>query len=163
MKTFGFGSGSSSGNRSDREKQRKKQLLRQSVLESLETRNLMTTGPQLIGVQPNEGSLIALAASSTPTVLQTSPRELVLRFNDGAEIDANTLSGIQIKRAGADGVLSAAYLTTDLGTNGQVVVDFSASLPGQQGNGTEIFFTKSSRTVGPVGKPTRGFRFGVNP
>jgi len=153
MKTFGFGSGSSSGNRTDRDKQRKKQLLRRSVLESLETRNLMTTGPQLIGVQPNEGSLIALGASSTPTVLQTSPRELVLRFNDGAELDANTLSGIQIKRAGADGVLSAAYLTTDLGTNGQVVVDFSASLPGQQGNGTEIFFTKSSRTVGPAGKP----------
>ncbi|MFM8401847.1 MAG: hypothetical protein ACKOAH_28810, partial [Pirellula sp.] len=153
MKTFGFGSGSSSGNRNDRDKQRKKQLLRRSVLESLETRNLMTTGPQLIGVQPNEGSLIALGASSTPTVLQTSPRELVLRFNDGAELDANTLSGIQIKRAGVDGVLSAAYLTTDLGTNGQVVVDFSASLPGQQGNGTEIFFTKSSRTVGPAGKP----------
>ena len=153
MKTFGFGSGSSTGNRTDRDRQRKKQLLRRSVLESLETRNLMTTGPQLVGVQPNEGSLIALAASSTPTVLQTSPRELVLRFNDGAELDANTLSGIQIKRAGADGVLSAAYLTTDLGTNGQVVVDFSASLPGQQGNGTEIFFTKSSRTVGPAGKP----------
>ena len=153
MKTFGFGSGSSSGNRNDRDKQRKKHLLRRSVLESLETRNLMTTGPQLIGVQPNEGSLIALGATSTPTVLQTSPRELVLRFNDGAEIDANTLSGIQIKRAGADGVLSAAYLTTDLGTNGQVVVDFSASLPGQQGNGTEIFFTQSSRTVGPSGKP----------
>ena len=153
MKTFGFGSGSSSGNRNDRDKQRKKQLLRRSVLESLETRNLMTTGPQLVGVQPNEGSLIALGASSTPTVLQTSPRELVLRFNDGAELDANTLSGIQIKRAGADGVLSAAYLTTDLGTNGQVVVDFSASLPGQQGNGTEVFFTQSSRTVGPAGKP----------
>ncbi|MFM7516022.1 MAG: hypothetical protein ACKO3V_03690, partial [Pirellula sp.] len=153
MKTFGFGSGSSSGNRNDRDKQRKKLLLRRSVLESLETRNLMTTGPQLIGVQPNEGSLIALGASSTPTVLQTSPRELVLRFNDGAELDANTLSGIQIKRAGVDGVLSAAYLTTDLGTNGQVVVDFSASLPGQQGNGTEIFFTQSSRTLGPAGKP----------
>ena len=153
MKTFGFGSGSTSGNGSHRDKLRKKQLVRRSVLESLETRNLMTTGPQLIGVQPNEGSLIALGASSTPTVLHTSPRELVLRFNDGAELDANSLGGIQIKRAGADGVLSAAYLTSDLGTNGQAVVDFSASLPGQQGNGTEIFFTQSSRTVGPVGKP----------
>ena len=155
MTTFGFGSGSSSSNRnrSDRTKLRRKQVLRQSVLETLETRQLMTTGPQLIGVQPNEGSLIALGASVTPTVLQTSPRELVLRFDDGAELDPTTLTGIQIKRAGSDGVLSSAYLTTDLGTNGQAVVDFSASLPGQQGNGTEIFFTKSSRTVGPAGKP----------
>jgi len=155
MTTFGFGSGSSSSNRnrSDRNMLRRKQVLRRSVLESLETRQLMTTGPQLIGVQPNEGSLIALGASSTPTVLQTSPRELVLRFDDGAELDPTTLSGIQIKRAGSDGVLSSAYLTTDLGTNGQAVVDFSASLPGQQGNGTEVFFTKSSRTVGPSGKP----------
>jgi len=155
MTTFGFGSGSSSSNRnrSDRNMLRRKQVLRRSVLESLETRQLMTTGPQLIGVQPNEGSLIALGATSTPTVLQTSPRELVLRFDDGAELDPTTLSGIQIKRAGSDGVLSSAYLTTDLGTNGQAVVDFSASLPGQQGNGTEVFFTKSSRTVGPAGKP----------
>ena len=121
MTTFGFGSGSSSSNRnrSDRNMLRRKQVLRRSVLESLETRQLMTTGPQLIGVQPNEGSLIALGASSTPTVLQTSPRELVLRFDDGAELDATTLSGIQIKRAGSDGVLSSAYLTTDLGTNGK--------------------------------------------
>ena len=96
MKTFGFGSGSTSGNGSHRDKLRKKKLVRRSVLESLETRNLMTTGPQLIGVQPNEGSLIALGASSTPTVLHTSPRELVLRFNDGAELDANSLGGIQI-------------------------------------------------------------------
>jgi hypothetical protein len=155
MTTFGFGSGSSANNRNrkDREKIRKKQLVRRSVLESLETRNLMTTGPQLIGVQPNEGSVVALGATSTPTVLNVSPREMVLRFDDTAAIDANTLSGIQIKRAGADGVLSAAYLSTDLGTSGLAVVDFSASLPGQQGNGTEIRFTQSSRVTGVNGKP----------
>ncbi len=155
MATFGFGSGSSANNRTrkDREKIRKKQLVRRSVLESLETRNLMTAGPQLIGVQPNEGSVLTLGGSNSPTVLNVSPRELVLRFDDSSAIDANTLSGIQIKRAGADGVLSAAYVTTDLGTNGAAVLDFSASLPGQQGNGTEIRFTQSSRTNGINGKP----------
>jgi hypothetical protein len=155
MATFGFGSGSSSGNRvrKDRSKIRKIKQLRRSMLETLEVRNLMTTGPDLIGVQPNEGSVLALGATSTPTVLNVSPREMVLRFGDGAEIDARTLNGIQIKRAGADGSLSAAYLTTDLGTNAAAVIDFSASLPGQQGNGTQILFTKSSRTTGSSGKP----------
>jgi len=124
MTTFGFGSGSSANNRTrkDREKIRKKQLVRRSMLESLETRNLMTTGPLLAGVQPNEGSVLALGATNTPTVLNVSPRELLLRFDDSSSIDANSLTGIQIKRAGADGVLSAAYLTTDLGTNGLAVV-----------------------------------------
>ena len=46
MATFGFGSGSSSGNhiRKDRSKTRKIKQLRRSMLESLEVRNLMTTG-----------------------------------------------------------------------------------------------------------------------
>jgi hypothetical protein len=155
MATFGFGSGSSSGNRirKDRSKTRKIKQLRRSMLESLEVRNLMTTGLELIGVQPDEGSAIAIGATSSPTVLEVSPREMVLRFSDGAEIDSKTLSGIQIKRSGADGVLSTAYLTTDLGTNAAAVIDFSASLPGQQGNGTEIRFVKSSRTSGVAGKP----------
>ncbi|MBU6236831.1 MAG: hypothetical protein KGQ51_03315 [Planctomycetes bacterium] len=155
MATFGFGSGSSSGNRirKDRSKTRKIKQLRRSMLESLEVRNLMTTGLELIGVQPNEGSVLALGATSAPTVLNVSPREMVLRFGDGAEIDARTLNGIQIKRAGLDGALSTAYITTDLGTNAAAVVDFSASLPGQQGNGTEIRFVQSSRTTGLNGKP----------
>ncbi|MFN6162612.1 MAG: GEVED domain-containing protein [Planctomycetota bacterium] len=155
MATFGFGSGSSSGNRNrtDRSKARKIKQLRRSMLETLEVRNLMTTGLELIGIQPNEGSVLALGATSTPTVLNVSPRELVLRFGDGAQIDPTTLGGIQIKRAGSDGSLGSAYLTTDLGTNAAAVLDFSASLPGQQGNGTEIRFTQSSRTIGVGGKP----------
>lgn len=155
MTTFGFGSRSSAGNRfrKDRVKIQKKKHLRRSMLETLEVRNLMTTGPELIGIQPNEGSVLALGATTTPTVLNVSPRELVLRFEQGAAIDTNSLGGIQIKRAGSDGALSAAYLTTDLGTAGAAVVDFSASLPGQQGNGTEIRFTKSSRTTGVGSNP----------
>ena len=44
-------------------------------------------------------------------------------------------------------------MTTDLGTNGAVVLDFSASLPGQQGNGLEIKFTQVARTSSIPGKP----------
>lgn len=157
MTTVGTGSGSFSSNhpRKDRSKLRKQQLVRRSMLESLESRQVMAAGPQLIGAQPNEGALISLDGStSTATVLNTSPREIVLRFDDTAGLDpATLLSGIQVKRAGADGVLSSAYVSTDLGTNGRVVLDFSASEPGQQGNGVEIAFSSTSRSSSIPGKP----------
>jgi GEVED domain/Dockerin type I domain/Bacterial pre-peptidase C-terminal domain len=156
MTTVGFGSGSFSNNipRKDRGRKRKQLSVRQSLLESLEARHLMAAGPQLIGVQPNEGSLIALGSTgANATVLNVSPREITLRFDDTSAIDASTLSGIQIKRAGADGILASAYLSTDLGTNGQVVLDFSSSLPGQQGNGLQLRFTQAARTSSIPGKP----------
>lgn len=156
MTTVGFGSGSFSNNipRKDRGRKRKQLHVRQSLLESLETRHLMAAGPQLKGVQPNEGSLIALGSTgANATVLNVSPREIVLRFDDTTALDFNTLSGIQVKRAGSDGILETAYLSTDLGTNGQVVVDFSASLPGQQGNGLELRFTQTARSSSIPGKP----------
>ncbi len=156
MTTVGFGSGSFSNNipRKDRGRKRKQLSVRQSLLESLEARHLMAAGPQLIGVQPNEGSLIALGSTgANATVLNVSPREITLRFDDTTALDANTLTGIQVKRAGADGILDSAYLSTDLGTNGQVVLDFSASLPGQQGNGLEIVFTQVARQTSIPGKP----------
>jgi len=156
MTTVGFGSGSFSSNnpRNTREIRRKKQLVRSSLLESLEARHLMAAGPQLIGVQPNEGSLISLGSSgATATVLNVSPREIVLRFDDTAALDANTLTGIQVKRSGSDGILESAYVSTDLGTNGQVVLDFSASLPGQQGNAIELRFTQVARSSSIPGKP----------
>ena len=156
MTTVGFGSGSFSNNipRKDRGRKRKQLSVRRSLLESLESRHLMAAGPQLIGVQPNEGSIISLGSTgANATVLNVSPREIVLRFDDIAALDFNTLTGIQVKRAGTDGILESAYLSTDLGTNGQVVLDFSASLPGQQGNGLELRFTQTSRTSSIPGKP----------
>ena len=156
MTTVGFGSGSFSNNtpRKEREKKRKQLHVRRSLMETLEARHLMAAGPQLIGAQPNEGSAIALGSTgANATVLNTSPREIVLRFDDTAGLDRNTLSGIQVKRAGQDGILDSAYLSTDLGTAGQVILDFSASLPGQQGNGLELRFTKVARTSSIPGKP----------
>ena len=80
MTTVGFGSGSFSNNipRKDRGRKRKQLHVRRSLLESLENRHLMAAGPQLVGVQPNEGSVIALGSSgSNATVLNVSPREIV--------------------------------------------------------------------------------------
>ena len=91
MTTVGFGSGSFSSKnpRSIRGKKRKQLRVRNSLLESLEARHLMAAGPQLIGVQPNEGSLIAIGATgANATVLNTSPREIVLRFDDTTALDA---------------------------------------------------------------------------
>ncbi|XZE21695.1 GEVED domain-containing protein [Pirellulaceae bacterium SH449] len=157
MTTVGFGSGffSSEKARNSRSKKRKRDMVRYSLLETLEARQLMTVGPQLVGVQPNQGAQISLSAGeNSVTVLNTSPREFVLRFDDAAGLDPNTLmDGIRIKRAGPDGVLETAYVSTDLGTNGQVVLDFSSPLPGQQGVGVEIVFSSVSRTTGVPGRP----------
>ncbi|MFN7841606.1 MAG: dockerin type I domain-containing protein [Pirellula sp.] len=157
MTTVGFGSGSFSSEnaRNGRSKKRKQSLVRHSLLETLEARQLMTVGPQLVGVQPNEGALISLnTGENGVSVLNSSPREFVLRFDDTSGLDPTTLSeGIRVKRAGPDGILESAYVSTDLGTNGLVVLDFSSPLPGQQGNGVEIVFSSTSRTTGVPGKP----------
>lgn len=111
-------------------------------MESLEQRQLLA-GPNLIGVQPNEGPLVV-----DGSVLSTAPRELVFRFDDSTEIDPNTLSGIRITRAGADGVFDSALATSDLGTNNQVLLEFRAVQAGTTGEGLQVRFTTSHRTSG---------------
>ena len=78
-------------------KQASRKKRRQSILETLETRQLLA-GPQLIGVQPNEGELIV-----SGTKLDTAPRVLTFRFDEDQRIDPSTFSGIQIVRSGVDG------------------------------------------------------------
>ncbi len=73
-------------------------------------------------------------------------RELVFRFDDGSAIDGTHFSGIQLTRAGQDGIFDRAYVSSDLGTGGAVVLDFAAAVPGRSGNGIEIQFTKVTRT-----------------
>ena len=68
---------------------KKRDSVRRVLLEALEPRQLLTVGPQLIGIQPNSGSLI-----EGGEILNISPRELVIRFDDAVGLDAATLSGI---------------------------------------------------------------------
>ncbi len=128
-----------STNRAQRDRLRKRREKRHSLLESLENRQLLA-GPDLIGIQPNEGSLLF-----NNTTLNVSPRELVFRFDDNADIDPNSLSAIRVTRAGDDAVFESATATSDLGTMGQVLLEFRAAQSGSLGNGVMVEFTTSSR------------------
>ncbi len=113
---------------------------RQNLLEALEARQLLA-GPQLIGIQPNEGDLIV-----DGSVLNIAPRALTFRFDENQEIDPQTFAGIRVTRAGDDGQLGSsddieikAGLVTlgDTATN-EVVVRFAEPLPDDQYN-VEVF------------------------
>lgn len=84
---------------------------RRNLVEKLEQRQLLA-GPQLIGIQPDEGSLII-----DGTVRDVSPRLLTFRFDEDQVIHPSTTDAIRVSRAGADG---------DLGTPDDVVVDLPA-------------------------------------
>ncbi|WP_231615288.1 tandem-95 repeat protein [Novipirellula artificiosorum] len=106
-------------------------MRRQHLLETLEARQLLA-GPQLIGIQPNEGDLIV-----DGSVRESAPRVLTFRFDQDQQIDANTLDGIRITRSGQDDVFNTAddvRITPGLVTLGdpnqnEVVVRFAESLP----------------------------------
>lgn len=73
---------------------------REAKYEQFEPRRLMAISPQLISIIPNEGEL--LFDGQTRDV---APRELTFRFSEGQIIDPTSLGGVQIVRAGLDGVI----------------------------------------------------------
>ncbi|MEM9828370.1 MAG: peptidase, partial [Planctomycetota bacterium] len=109
---------------------------RTRLLETLESRQLLA-GPQLIGIQPNQGELI-----EDGTVRDTAPRLLTFRFDEGQQIDPETFDAIQIVRAGGDGQFDPrgtvgtndidivpALVTQGEGGPNEVVVRFADALP----------------------------------
>ena len=124
---------SSTSRRNRRQKIRQQNVnsRRQHLLETLETRQLLA-GPQLIGIQPNEGALITDGSQR-----DTAPRVLTFGFDEDQIIDENTFDGIRISRAGPDGEFNTAddvRITPGLVTLGdpnenEVVVRFVESLP----------------------------------
>ncbi len=124
---------------SDRLRARRRRQDRKGLLETLEQRQLLA-GPDLIAIQPNEGSL--LFEDSRLTV---APRELVFQFDDATEIDPETLAAIQITRAGGDDQFESAETTTDFGTGGSVLVNFRAVPSGAEGNGIALEFSTANR------------------
>lgn len=104
---------------------------RRHLLETLEPRQLLA-GPQLIGIQPNEGALIDDGAVRT-----VAPRSLTFRFDEAQSIDPNTFGGIQIWRSGSDGtwgtgddvwIEPGSVTLGDIHQN-EVVVRFAENLP----------------------------------
>ncbi|MCA9126859.1 MAG: pre-peptidase C-terminal domain-containing protein [Planctomycetales bacterium] len=124
-----------------RKRLQKRSAARRILLESLEARQLLTVGPQLLSIQPNTGDIL-----ESGEVLNVSPKELVFRFDDGAGIDATSLGGIRIVRSGDDGVFERASRATDFNTGGQTLVEFYAREAGQAGNGIQIQFSKVNRS-----------------
>jgi hypothetical protein len=122
-------------------------------MEKLEDRRLLA-GIQLAGISiddrfsTNDNVLL-----SQGDVLNVSPQELEIRFSEEASLDQATLAGgIEILRSGQDGVFEAAFVTTDLNTTGAVVLKFTATQPGEAGEGIILEVTKSDRGVpGNVG------------
>ncbi|MGN6135087.1 MAG: hypothetical protein ACTHOU_11350, partial [Aureliella sp.] len=130
-----------------RKRLHKQLAARRMLLEALEGRQLMAVGPQLLGIQPNEGTLLV-----DGQIRNTAPNELVFRFDDRIGLDSTTLDGLRLIRSGTDGEFERASMATDLGSNGQVLVEFYATEPGQVGNGIQIQFTQANRgdTRAPV-------------
>ncbi len=118
-------------NREDRRSRVTRQRRRRHLLETLEARQLLA-GPELIGIQPNEGELI-----DNGSVRQVAPRVLTFRFDQDQQIDANTLDAIQLTRSGRDGLfgtsddvrISPGLVTLGDPNENEVVVRFADSLP----------------------------------
>ena len=68
--------------------------------EPLEMRHLLTVGPHLVAIIPNQGEVI-----EDDGTRYTAPQELTFRFDEDQVIAADSLDGIQIERSGLDGVL----------------------------------------------------------
>src|SRR5690349_4365412 len=107
-------------------------------IEAFEDRKMFdigAAGPDLIAIIPNEGEVI-----QNGQVLHVAPRELLFRFEDGSVIDPASLGGIEIVRAGGDGVFNnfigpGGDKAVPIGFRGigehpnEVIVRFAESLP----------------------------------
>lgn len=133
------------GLRHRRAEARHRKARRDLRIEALEARQLLATGPQLIGVQPNQGDLL-----QSGDVRNVAPQELIFHFDQGQEIDEATLGAIHITRSGGDSEFAASWARTDFNTKGKVVVEFRAQDPGPTGDEISIQFTKRSRTGSSV-------------
>jgi len=121
---------------------RKPTFRRQLMHEALEQRLLLATGPELFAARPNDGELFLRDGDNE---LPVAPRELDLLFKGGAnlaDIDKDTTS-LRIIRAGANDRFDVASMRSDLGTGGEVVVDFSAVNLGTSQDGIRLILTES--------------------
>ena len=136
--------------RQERRGNRARDAKRRLLLETLEDRRLLAVGPQLIGIQPNDGELLPF--DDPNHIRNTAPRELVFRFDENQAFDTNNLDGIQVTRANLDEGFAAASVQTDFNTGGAVTVEFEAAKLGEDQNGISLGFAK--RDQGGSGLPT---------
>ena len=125
---------------------------RQLFLESLEDRRLLAVGPQLIGIQPNDGELLPF--DNPDHIRTTAPRDLLFRFDENQVFNPADLDGIQITRSNLDLDFTAASVETDFNSGNAVTVKFSAAKLGVEQNDIKLVFTK--RDLGGPGTPSIG-------
>jgi hypothetical protein len=120
---------------------------RRMFLETLEDRRLLAGVPELAGIQTNNGDLL-----SEGDVLNVAPQEIVLNFNQDAEIDPASLSSVTILRSGGDGDFNVASAASHFGTGGVVNIAFAAQAGGTAGNDIEVVVSKSdhNNASGPI-------------
>ena len=122
-------------NSSLREQFRSKRGLR---IETLEERRLLALGPQLIGVLPNAGSLLAEG-----DIRQVAPQELLFKFDENqvfADNPTTLAKAFSVTRAGTDGILgntddvvvTPGYVGLVTGTTNQLVMRFQGAVGGRQ-------------------------------
>ncbi|MFL2870789.1 MAG: NF038122 family metalloprotease, partial [Pirellulaceae bacterium] len=136
--------------RQERRGNRARDSKRKLLLETLEDRRLLAVGPQLIGIQPNDGDLLPF--DDPNHIRNTAPSELVFRFDENQVFTSDNLDGIQITRSKLDGVFTWATVQTDFNTGNAVTVEFRASKLGEDQNGISLGFSK--RDQGGAGLPT---------
>ena len=105
--------------------------IRNLQVETLEERQLLASGLQLVSVQPNGDALL-----QDGDLRHVAPTELTFRFSGNQTIDTATLDGIQLTRAGSDGAFGDANEVAiqpgyaGLGeTPNEVILRFSEALP----------------------------------
>jgi len=116
----------------------RRRLMRGFNVEILEDRRLMALGPQLVGIQPDDGRLL-----SQGEILNVAPLDLTFQFDQATQLDFATMSGIQIWRSGLDNQFSAASVSSDFGTAGAVELTFRAKALGPTQNGIALAFSKA--------------------
>ncbi|MGH7136893.1 MAG: hypothetical protein ACREHD_14230, partial [Pirellulales bacterium] len=104
---------------------------RDMTLELFEPRHLLTSGPQLISIIPDNGGLLLPGET-----LNVAPQQLTFRFDQNQKIDSATLGGIELVRSGGDGVFGNSNDVTifpgslSVATQqNEVVMSFSSPLP----------------------------------
>ncbi|MEE2685273.1 MAG: Ig-like domain-containing protein [Planctomycetota bacterium] len=131
---------------------------RKLFLEQLEDRRLLAVGPQIIGIQPNDGDLLLF--DQPDQIRNTAPRELLFRFDENqvfsnANLDVikSGQGGIRITRANLDGNFTAASVESDFNT-GESTIRFTARKLGGEQNGITMVIAK--RDQGGAGAPEIG-------
>ncbi len=111
--------------------QARHQTLRALQVETLEERRLMAANLELIGVQPNGDEFL-----ENGDVRHTAPTNLRFVFSGNQSIDASSLGGIVVTRAGGDGafgdasdiIIQPGYIGLGDSSN-EVLLRFAQNLP----------------------------------